>query len=297
MNTKFYLKNCIDSAVAGGKAISKARSSLGKTKGDRAVGHHAIVSNKDFISQRAILANILNRDPDARFMTEEHVRSALKGRLVTADRLSQLRTGRAYIIDELDGTSSNNIGHYEWSTSVGLLDQLESAAGAVYAPKISGGTLFYGSKGEGSFVKDGENMRGKRMNVSTKGLGDAYVIMGVDCVLTKYPIHNRLLTEIGDQARTTNSNGSCALALGLVASGRADALVQPLQSPWDWTAGKCLVEEAGGEMIFYEMNGGKVTPVEKPVERHYNPDVRGVGFVAGNRDLARRIFDILIKIN
>lgn len=93
-----------------------------------------------------------------------------------------------------------------------------------------------------------------------------------------------------------NSNGSCALPLGLVAAGRADALIQPLQCPWDWAAGKLLVEEAGGSIVFYEFDNNKIKPLDKLELRHYNPEKRAVGFIAGNEKIVREITDLLLQI-
>jgi fructose-1,6-bisphosphatase/inositol monophosphatase family enzyme len=109
------------------------------------------------------------------------------------------------------------------------------------------------------------------------------------------------MTKLGDKSRTTNMNGSCALGLGLVAAGHADALIQPLQSPWDWAAGKLLVEEAGGKIIFYEMEKTgkeytKIVSMDNIKPRHYNPDERTLGFVAANENLAEQIMKMLLEL-
>jgi len=205
---------------------------------------------------------------------------------------------KIYIIDELDGSSSRFVGHYEWSTSVGYVDRMTHIAGAVYAPKIDRGTLFYASKDGGTFVKSGAKKEQEVKVSECDDLENAYVLFGPDCFLKKYFVHNALLTELGDVARTTNGIGSCALGLGLLASGRADALVQPLQSPWDWAAGKLLVEEAGGNIIFYEMENSRINPLKNLEPKHYNPDprIRTVGFVAGNGKIATDIMDMLLSL-
>jgi myo-inositol-1(or 4)-monophosphatase len=154
--------------------------------------------------------------------------------------------------------------------------------------------LFYASHGKGAFIET--NSRKKRIRVATHGMKDSYVLVGVNCFLSRYPVHNRLVTGLAERTRTTNSCGSCALGLGLVASGKADAFVQPVQSPWDWAAGKLLVEEAGGRIIFYTMDGGRIEPVKKLEPRHYNPDERAVGFVAGNKKIVDDIMDMLLKV-
>lgn len=105
---------CKASALAGGIAVASYKPKEARGKDDKYVGHHAIVSSADFKSQSAILKEIRKYDPAALFMTEEHVKqSQFKDRLVTKDSLDRMLSSRVYIIDELDGSSSKKIGHYE----------------------------------------------------------------------------------------------------------------------------------------------------------------------------------------
>lgn len=290
-----HLKACIESAMAGGKAISDHKPEESVVKDDKDLGYHAIVSSADFRSQCAILKELNKFDHDSMLITEEHVKDErFRKRLIKTSGLDKLKDSKVFIIDELDGSSPYNKGHPEWSISVGYVDRLVHKAGAVFAPHIKNGMLFYASKGGGAFIKTKQK---KTMEVSrTSDLKKAYVIFGPDCFLKKYPIHNKLLIEIGDVARTVNGIGSCALGLGYVASGMSDALVQPLHFPWDWAAGKVMVEEAGGRMIFYEMKNGNIKPIKKLEPKHYNTEKRMVGFVAGNEKIADEIMDMLLNI-
>src|SRR3989344_5869610 len=115
---------CIKAALAGGGAISDYKPTRTRTKHDIHVGHHAIVTSADYKSQKAIL-NELKSDMDSFFMTEEHVNERFfQDRLIKGKDLKKLTDSRVYIIDELDGSSGFKIGHYEWSISVGLLENL-----------------------------------------------------------------------------------------------------------------------------------------------------------------------------
>lgn len=293
MEIKDYLQVCMDSALAGGRAVELTKSAETLRKKD-SLGHHAIVTNYDHNSQKAILEVILSNDPTSLFMTEEHVPELLQGRMITQDSLDKLKDSGVYVIDELDGTSSRRIGHYEWSISTGFVKNMINTAGAVYAPDVHGGALFYASKGDGGFVRTPEKK--EKLQVSQNSLEDSYLIFGVDCFLTRYPIHNKLVNVLADKARTLNSNGSCALPLGLVAAGKADALIQPPQSPWDYNAGKLLIEESGGRVLFYELKDGKINPIERLEAKHYNPNIKAVGLVAANPNLAEQIMDTLVSI-
>jgi len=296
MNYDMYLKACIEAAKAGGLSILNYRPAKVETKGDKYVGSHAIVTSADYMAQDAILGTLDCYDKDSMFITEEHVKDEkFRRRILRSDALHLLETSGVYIIDELDGSSSFEKGHYEWAVSVGYVRELEHLAGAVFAPKIEGGTLFSASRGDGAFIHN--NVKSEQIRVSDcDNLENAYVIAGPDCFLTKYPVHNRALTVLGDKSRTINSNGSCALPLGLVAAGHADALVESLQCPWDWAAGKLLVEESGGKILFYEIEKGEIKPLKKLEPKHYDPDKRAVGFVAGNEKMVTDVMDILLSL-
>ncbi len=301
MNNDSILANCMKAARAGGEVIRNYRPLKAKEKGDVYVGHHAVVTEADFMSQEAVLKQLRN-DADAYFVTEEHVKDPdFSRRLMQTSDMREMPNRRVYVIDELDGSSSFNLGHYEWSVSVGAVERMMHVAGAVYAPKIEDGLMFGAMKDAEAFVQKGSVAHPIRVSGCRK-MKKAYIIHGTDCVLTKYPVHNRLMNVLGDASRTTNMTGSCAIGMSIVAAGRADALIQPLHSPWDWAAGKVILEEAGGVMLFYEMEGennayGKIIPIEKPVPRHYNPEERALGFVAvGSSELAEDIMKILFSL-
>ena len=314
------LKTCIEAAMAGGLVLKERLigGMKARTKGDRDVGFHAIVTPADFISQETILSVLRKEDPNAYFITEEQVKSPrFIQRLVRPSNLELVRRNGVYIIDELDGSSTYEKGHHEWSISVGYVDRkLVHTAGAIFAPDIRGGTLFFASRGNGSFFAEMErtmiidssrnsdepkidfrwNVRKAEVS-KVSSIKNAYVIVGPDNFLSKYKVHSEALKILGDNTRTMNGTGSCALSLGLVAAGKAEAVVQPVQSPWDWAAGKALVEEAGGVFRFYEMLDGKIIPITNLRLEHYNPDKKAVGFVAGNKAITDWIMDRFLEIN
>ncbi|MBI4162687.1 MAG: hypothetical protein HY513_03310 [Candidatus Aenigmarchaeota archaeon] len=290
-----HLELCIEAAIAGGKAVENYKSGEAMQKADEYVGHHAIVTDADFMSQSAAL-KALQPDKESFFITEEHVGEELKKRMLTGENIGKIKSSKVYIIDELDGSSSFSAGHYEWSVSIGFLENMVHKAGAVFAPKIENGTLFFASQGEGAFRK--ANGKEAKLQVADRKLQDCYVLYGPDVALKNYPVHSKMFTHLGNQIRTTNLVNSCALGMSLVAAGNADAIIQPLHSPWDWAAGKLFVEEAGGSVLFYEMDKeGKVFPISRLEPRHYDPSKRAVGFVAANEALAEEIMEMLLSLS
>lgn len=312
MEIETPLNHCINAALAGGKASLLTSSDEVVIKESFVGEGHAIVTDADIASNKAILT-ILQSDFDSYFITEEETTiSEISNRILNESSFDKLEECRAYVIDEICGTSSHKIGHYEWAVSVGYVDRLEHSAGAIYAPKVYGGALFYAAKDKGAFMQigeknklggvervDSEDSGDEKLSVSDTELKDAYVIFGADCVIkSKYPKHFELMGQISDDIRTTNMNGSCALPLALVAAGKVDALVQPLQCVWDYAAGKVLVEEAGGIIKFYEMDEkGNCFPIDELQLKHYDPGKRKVGFIAGNKNIVDELMAKLKALN
>jgi len=296
MNEK--LEACIDSALAGGFAALNCVPLDTVTKESSIGSIHAIVSESDYESQKAILEVLKKKDKTSFFMTEEDIGDEdLANRFLDGQNLERMKGSGVYIIDELDGSSSHNTGHYEWSISVGYVESLVHKAGAVFAPQIFGkGALFYSSSEEGAFMRLNER-EDQRIEVINRDIRDSYVIFGADCVLKNtYPKHFELMGKLSDDIRTTNMNGSCALPLSLVAAGKADSLVQPLQSVWDYAAGMLILQEAGGEIMFYEMDGkGDCFYLEELELMDYNPSTKNVGFIAGNKRIVPFIADKLFE--
>ena len=277
------LRTCTAAAVAGARAARRAGPADLVTKDDPVLGHHAVVSAADYRSQRAILGVLGRAMPDVPVICEETAEDAP----VRSPSAIRRQAGqRRFIVDELDGSASFVAGHHEWSVSVACVDGLTHTAGAVCAPEVFSGALFHAERGGGAFLRKGRRPQ-VRLRVRRLRLREAYVLTGPDALLHRYPAHNSFVTAIASECRTLNVVGSCALALGLVAAGCASLLVQPLQSVWDWAAGRLLVEEAGGVVHFYEMEGRRIMPIRRLQARHYDPRHRAVGFVAGERELAQ----------
>jgi myo-inositol-1(or 4)-monophosphatase len=283
------LRTCTAAAIAGARAARRAGPANLVTKDDPVLGHHAVVSAADYGSQRAILGVLGRAMPGVPVICEETVEGAPAW---SESTLRRAAAQRRFIVDELDGSASFACGHHEWSVSVACVDGLTHAAAAVCAPDILSGVLFQAARGGGAFVRKGRRAP-VRMRVKKVPLRSAYVLTGPDTLLRRYPAHNAVATAIASECRTMNVVGSCALALGLVAAGTASLLVQPPQSVWDWAAGRLLVEEAGGVVLFYEMQGRRIVPIRRLQARHYDPRRRVVGLVAGERELARRALERL----
>ena len=165
--------------------------------------------------------------PDAKFIGEEG----------SSDELSD--DGYAFIVDPIDGTT-NFIKDYRHSAiSVALLKGKEVVAGVVYNPYLD--EIFYAIKGDGAFCN------GEKISVSSNPIGKALVLFGTSPYdKNLFPKTIEVLSKYFNEALDIRRSGSAALDLCTVACGRAELYFELQVSPWDFAAGKLIVEEAGG---------------------------------------------------
>lgn len=165
--------------------------------------------------------------PEAKFIGEEGSKDEL-----TED-------GYAFVVDPIDGTTNFIKDYHHSAISVALLEGKEVVAGVVYNPYLD--EIFSAIKGQGAFCN------GKKISVSSQPLSNALVLFGsspYDKHLFKETLE--ILTEYFYKALDIRRSGSAALDLCSVACGRADLYFELQTSPWDFAAGKLIVEEAGG---------------------------------------------------
>lgn len=159
-------------------------------------------------------------------------------------------SGKIWILDPVDGTT-NLIHDYKMSAvSLGLLDNNEPVLGIIYNPFTE--ELFYAEKGKGAYLN------GEKIHVSEADkLFNALVAFGTspydrELADVNFSLIKETYLRCGDIRRT----GSAAIDLVYIACGRTDGFFEKNLKPWDYCAGICIVNEAGGRVT--SMNGGAV---------------------------------------
>ena len=165
--------------------------------------------------------------PEAKFIGEEG----------SNDELTE--DGYAFVVDPIDGTTNFIKDYHVSAISVALLKGKEVVAGVIFNPYLN--EMFYAIKGKGAFCN------GEKISVSSQPIEKSLVLFGsspYDKGLFKKTIE--VLSEYFYKALDIRRSGSAALDLCTVACGRAELYFELQVSPWDFAAGKLLVEEAGG---------------------------------------------------
>lgn len=165
--------------------------------------------------------------PEAKFIGEEGSNDEL-----TDD-------GYAFIVDPIDGTTNFIKDYHHSAISVALLKGKEVVAGVVYNPYLD--EIFHTIKGQGAFCN------GKKISVSDRTIDNGLVLFGSSPYdKSLFPKTIEILSEFFYKALDIRRSGSAALDLCWVACGRAELYFELQTSPWDFAAGKLIVEEAGG---------------------------------------------------
>lgn len=145
-----------------------------------------------------------------------------------------------WIIDPIDGTTNFVHQQINFSVSIAVYHKGEAAVGVVYDP--SRDELFYATKGGGAYL----NNRRLRLERQVK-LEEALLCTSVFWNKRAEQIGiDVMFKELAGKVRGMRLLGSAALELSYVAAGRLDGYVSLQLNPWDFGAGKLIIQEAGG---------------------------------------------------
>lgn len=151
---------------------------------------------------------------------------------------------RRWIIDPIDGTRSFVRTVPLWGSLVAVLEGDTVLAGAAYFPAVS--ESISAAPGAGCWWND------RRASVSDRSeLGSALVV-ATDDRFPSHPGRRAAWSALADRAGTARTWGDCFGYL-LIATGRAEVMVDDIVSPWDAAAFHPIVTEAGG--VFTDWNG------------------------------------------
>ncbi|REJ65095.1 MAG: histidinol-phosphatase [Planctomycetota bacterium] len=151
-----------------------------------------------------------------------------------------------WVLDPIDGTKSFIHGVPLYGTLVGLTRSDEAVAGVIQMAALD--ESVFAATGQGAWHQRG-NEPPARAQVSTQAkLAESLFCTSADTAFAERadpdgPAAYRRLAEAAGLARTW---GDC-YGYFLVATGRADVMVDPVFNIWDACAAKPVIEEAGGK--------------------------------------------------
>ena len=195
------------------------------------------VTEADRAAERFLRRELAARFPDDGIVGEEE-----------AERPG--RSGRRWVIDPIDGTKAFTHGVPLFATLVALLDGDEPIIGIIHLPAL--GETVYAARGEGCWL-DGRPARvadGATASIGPGALAGRWVM--TSSVASWSAAQLARLEQAGAHLRTWGD----AYGYALVASGRVDAMVDPVAEIWDLAPMPVIVAEAGGRFSALDGSAG-----------------------------------------
>ncbi len=154
-----------------------------------------------------------------------------------------------WIVDPIDGTKSFICGVPLYSTLLAVLFEGQPVIGVVYIPALD--EMVYAAKDQGAWHGDSER-EPVRCKVSSRTLSDGAFLSSQFDLFAKIGAPEAF-QRLEDQAYVTRTWGD-GYGYLLVATGRAEVMVDPMANPWDLAAVQVVVEEAGGRFTDWRGN-------------------------------------------
>ncbi len=219
-----FLEVAIEAAREAGAML---RAEFDRPKKISYKGEVDIVTESDRRSEAAIVARLRRHFPEHAIIAEEGSNSDAAG------------SRYCWHVDPLDGTTNFAHGYPCFAVSIGLTEDGEPIAGAVFNPVAN--ELFSAARGEGAYLN------GKPIRVSSvEKLAHSLVATGFPTHQRKRSANMEYYWEFTLRSHGVRRDGSAALDLCSVACGRFDAFWEFRLNSWDTAAGMLLVREAGG---------------------------------------------------
>jgi len=153
-------------------------------------------------------------------------------------------SGRRWMLDPIDGTKSFVRGVPLWGTLVALVEGERVLAGAAYYPAVD--ELVVAAPSEGCW------WNGRRASVSGVQTLDVATALITDDRTFPNAAQRTGWERLAGAVRIARGWGDCYGYL-LVATGRAEIMVDPIMNPWDAACFQPIIEEAGG--VFTDLHG------------------------------------------
>lgn len=216
----------------------------------------ALLFRNDIIESIIDKGDVENYATDIDIRIERRLREKLKEVLPEASFIgeeSDMKEGLStytWIVDPIDGTANFVRGIKECCISVGLVHKNVPEIGVIYAPWL--GELYVAKAG------DGATLNGKPIHVSDRDFRHAVHYMSAasynkEVAEKMVGFVGSLCADIEDVRRF----GSAALALANIAAGRIETYHVTQICPWDVCAGLCILAEAGGVHMAYNIKDSK----------------------------------------
>ncbi|WP_442481317.1 inositol monophosphatase family protein [Aeoliella sp. SH292] len=225
-------------------------------------GDDSPVTAADKAAERLLRERIAERFPNDAIVGEEYGETAGN-------------SGYIWVLDPIDGTKSFIHGIPLYTTLIGVLyasdgevTRGKTVLGVIRAPALD--EMIYARRGAGAWHQQGDTTPVEAKIDPTRTLAEGLLLTSEVKTFGKRPSGEGLTAylELDGRARLARTWGD-AYGYLMVATGRAELMIDPAMSLWDAAALQPIIEEAGG--VFCDWEG--------------NPTVHSGEAMAGNRQV------------
>lgn len=218
-----------------------AAKTIAKDAGEMALAFFKDISAL-VIEQKGVQDLVSNADKDVETFVRQQIAQNFPDDGIVGEEYDNVEgsSGYTWVIDPIDGTANFVTGIPEWCVILACVHDDETKVGVIFEPSY--GELFWGAKGEGSYVND------RPMKTSpTKGFHDGNTGVGMNSRTATHQVVS-FVGDLVSRGGLFYRNASGGLMLAYVASGRLIGYSEPHMNAWDCLAGQLLVAESGGRI-------------------------------------------------
>ena len=191
------------------------------------------------VEHKADASPVTLADRRAEQKLREYIQLAFPDHGILGEEFGEVigRSPYRWVLDPLDGTRSFIQGVPMYGVMIGLEHQGHPVLGVVHLPAL--GETVYAARGDGCY------WNGRRAHVSTiSQLGEAVVL--ATSVRSLYEEgRGPVFESLQGRTRLQRTWGDCYGHI-LIATGRAEVMLDPILQIWDCAALQPILEEAGG---------------------------------------------------
>ncbi|MEZ6101864.1 MAG: inositol monophosphatase family protein [Pirellulaceae bacterium] len=191
-------------------------------------------------------------DREAEQILREHVLAAFPDDSILGEEFGAVTGTSEYrwVVDPIDGTKSFIAGVPLYGTIVGVQHRRQNVIGVVYIPGLD--EIVHACIGQGAWHQVGSHAAQAARVSDCVELQDAIFVTSQRDNFDRRDAREKFF-QLEAAAWVTRTWGDC-YGYVLVATGRADLMVDPLMNQWDAVGIEPILREAGG--VFADWQGG-----------------------------------------
>jgi histidinol-phosphatase len=164
------------------------------------------------------------------------------------------KSGYQWILDPIDGTKSFIHGVPLYTTLIAVLHNGEPLLGVVHAPAVA--ETVYAAKGGGCWYMSGADAKPRAARVSAVSKLSESLLVTTE--IASFTTHRKVdaldvFVKLQRAARLARTWGD-GYGYLMVATGRAEVMVDPIVNIWDAAPLQTIIEEAGGHFTDWKGN-------------------------------------------